>query len=177
LIAWANANKASAGTIAGSFRLLTMLFQRETSTTLALVPYRGGAPAVQDLAAGQIDVLIATSLYLPLVRAGSLRAYAVTSDTRLVGAPEIPTFEESGLPSLSYFEWNALFAPKGTPGDIIGKLNRAVLEALADPAVPRRPADFEFEVFPREKQTPEALAAMQKADAKKMVTINAGVRD
>jgi tripartite-type tricarboxylate transporter receptor subunit TctC len=87
---------------------------------------------VQDLAAGQIDVLIATSLYLPLVCAGSIRAYAVTSDTRLVGAPEIPTFEESGLPSLSYFEWDALFAPKGTPSDIIGKLNRAAMEALAD---------------------------------------------
>jgi tripartite-type tricarboxylate transporter receptor subunit TctC len=108
LIAWAkaNANKASAGIVAGNFRLLTMLFQRETSTNLALVPYRGGAPAVQDLAAGQIDVLIATSLYLPLVRAGSVRAHAVTSDTRLVGAPEIPTFEESGLPSLSYFDWD-----------------------------------------------------------------------
>jgi tripartite-type tricarboxylate transporter receptor subunit TctC len=127
LIAWAKANKASAGTISGSFRLLTMLFQRETGTNLALVPYRGGAPAVQDLAAGQIDVLIATSLYLPLVRSGSVRAYAVTSDTRLIGAPEIPTFEESGLPSLSYFEWSALFAPKGTPSDIIGKLNRAAI--------------------------------------------------
>jgi Tripartite tricarboxylate transporter family receptor len=81
LIGWVNVNKASAGTIAGNFRLMTMLFQRETSTNLALVPYRGGAPTVQDLAAGQIDVLIATSLYLPL-RAGSVQAYAVTSDTR-----------------------------------------------------------------------------------------------
>jgi tripartite-type tricarboxylate transporter receptor subunit TctC len=173
LIAWAkaNANKAWAGTIAGSFRLMTMLFQGETSTNLALVPYRGGAPAVQDLEAGQIDVLIATSLYLPLVRAGSVRAYAVTSDTRLAGAPEIPTFEESGLPSLSYFEWNALFAPKGTPSDIIGKLNRAAMEALADPAVRRRLTDFEFEAPPPEKQTPEALAGMQKADAKKWLPL------
>jgi len=172
-IAWVktNANKASAGSIAGNFRLLTMLFQRETNTNLALVPYRGGAPAVQDLAAGQIDVLIATSLYLALVRAGSIRAYAVTSDTRLLGAPEIPTFEESGLPSLSYFDWDALFAPKGTPGDIIGKLNRAAMEASADPAVRRRLADFEFEAPPREKQTPEALAAMQQADAKKWLPL------
>jgi tripartite-type tricarboxylate transporter receptor subunit TctC len=82
-------------------------------------------------------------------------------------APEIPTFKESGLPSLSYFEWNSLFAPKGTPGDIIGKLNMAAMEALTDPTVPLRLADFEFEALPREKQTPEALAAMQKADAKK----------
>jgi tripartite-type tricarboxylate transporter receptor subunit TctC len=173
LIAWAraNANKVSAGNIAGSFRLMTMLFQRETNTNLTLVPYRGGPPAVQDLAAGQLDVLIATSLYLPLARAGSIKAYAVTSDTRLVGAPEIPTFKELGLPSLSYFEWASLFAPKGTPGDIIGRLNKAAMEALGDPALLLRLADFEFEAFPREKQTPEALSAMQKADAQKWLPL------
>jgi tripartite-type tricarboxylate transporter receptor subunit TctC len=173
LITWSkvNANKVSAGNIAGSFRLMTMLFQRETSTNLTLVPYRGGPPAVQDLVAGQLDVLIATSLYLPLVRSGSIKAYAVTSDTRLVGAPEIPTFKESGLPLLSYFEWASLFAPKGTPGDPIGKLDKAVMEALADPAVLLRLADFQFEAFPREKQTPEALTAMQKADAQKWLPL------
>jgi tripartite-type tricarboxylate transporter receptor subunit TctC len=116
LIAWAKANKASAGIVAGDFRLLAMLFQRETSTNLALVPYRGGAPAVGDLGAGQIDMVIATSFYLPLVRAGSIRAYAVTSDTRLAGAPDIPTFGELGLPVLTYSEWSGLFAPRVRQG-------------------------------------------------------------
>jgi tripartite-type tricarboxylate transporter receptor subunit TctC len=148
-----------------------MLFQREIGANLTLVPYRGGPPAVQDLAAGQLDVLIATSIYLPLVRAGTIKAYAVTSDTRLAGAPEIPTFKESGLPSLSYFEWASLFAPNHTLGEIIKKLNRAATDALADPAVVLRVTDLEFEAFPRERQTPEALSAMEKADSQKWLPL------
>jgi tripartite-type tricarboxylate transporter receptor subunit TctC len=91
----------------------------------------------------------------------------VTSDTRLALAPDIPTFGEMGLPALSYSSWGALFAPKGTPRDIIGKLNAAVVEALADPAVRSRLADLGYEIFPREQQTPEALGALQKADIEK----------
>jgi tripartite-type tricarboxylate transporter receptor subunit TctC len=169
LIAWlkANPNKASAGVVALGFRLLTALLQRETGVSLALVPYRGGAPAVQDLAAGQIDLLIATPVYLPQVRAGSIKAYAVTSDTRSVLAPDIPTFAEMGLPTLSWSDWAGFFAPKGTPTDIIARLNAPVADALADPVVRSRLTDLGSEVFPREQQTPEALAALQKRDVKK----------
>jgi tripartite-type tricarboxylate transporter receptor subunit TctC len=101
------------------------------------------------------------------VRSGRIKAYAVTGDTRLEQAPDIPTFGEMGLPTLSHSEWFGLFVPRGTSRDIISKLNAAVVAALADPAVRSRLADLGMEIFPREKQTPEALAAMQKADAEK----------
>jgi tripartite-type tricarboxylate transporter receptor subunit TctC len=103
--------------------LLDLFFQRETATQLALVPYRGEAPATQDLVAGQIDVLYTSLSQISLVRAGSIRAYAATSETRL--ALDIPTFAEMGLPSLSYSAWFGLFAPKGASRDIIGTLNAA----------------------------------------------------
>jgi tripartite-type tricarboxylate transporter receptor subunit TctC len=120
---------------------------------------------MQDLVAGQIDLAFSTPLDLPQARAGSVKAYAVTSDTRFSLAPDVPTFAEMGLPTLSYPAWMGLFAPKGTPRDLIGKLNAAAVDALADPAVRSRLADLGYEVFPRERQTPEALGAMQKADA------------
>ena len=131
------------------------------------MPYRGLAPAMQDLVAGQIDLLFAAPDALPLMRAGSIKAYAVTSETRLALAPDIPTFGEMGLPALSYSAWFGLFAPKGTPKDIIAKLNAAAVEALADPAVRSRLVDLGLEIFPREQQTPEALGAIVKADAEK----------
>jgi tripartite-type tricarboxylate transporter receptor subunit TctC len=104
---------------------------------------------------------------LPLVRAGSIKAYAVTSDTRLALAPDIPTFAEMGLPMLSYSAWFGLFAPKATAKDIIVKLNAAVAYALADPEVQFRLTDLGQEVFPREQRTPDALGALVKADAEK----------
>jgi tripartite-type tricarboxylate transporter receptor subunit TctC len=169
LIAWlkANPNKASMGVPAASGRLLAAFFQKETGTQFAKVPYRGNAPAMQDLLAGQIDLFYGTPDQLPLMRAGSIKAYAVSSDMRMVLAPDIPTFAEMGLPALSYSLWFGLFAPKSTPTDIIGKLNAAAVEALADPAVQSRFADLGLDVFPRERQTPEALGALVKADAEK----------
>jgi tripartite-type tricarboxylate transporter receptor subunit TctC len=116
---------------------------------------------------GQIDFILATPLQLPLVRESSIKAYAVTSDTRLVLAPDIPTFAEMGLPALSFSSWGGFYTPKGTPGDIIDKINAAAAEALADPGVRSRLIDLGLEIFPRERQTPEALAALQKADAEK----------
>ena len=101
------------------------------------------------------------------MRAGSIKAYAVTSDTRLAQAPDIPTCGEMGLPMLSYSTWYGLFAPRGTPKDIIGKLNAAAVNALADPKVRSRIADLGMDIFPREQQTPEALGALVKADAEK----------
>jgi tripartite-type tricarboxylate transporter receptor subunit TctC len=171
LIVWlkTNPDKASLGTVTIGIRLLTVLFQKETGTHFALVPYRGIAPAMQDLLAGQIDLLFSAPDGLPLMRVGSIKAFAVTSDRRSALAPDIPTFGEMGLPALSGSGtgWFGLFAPRGTPRDIIGKLNAAVVESLADPAVHSRLAELGFEIFPREQQTPEALAALQKADAEK----------
>jgi tripartite-type tricarboxylate transporter receptor subunit TctC len=142
MIAWlkANPNKASAGVVIGGAHVLTAFFQRETATQFTLVPYRGSA--TQDLVAGQIDLYMATLNLLPLVRAGSIKLLAVSTDTRVAVAPDVPTFAEMGLPALSYRGWNGLFAPKGTPKDIIAKLNAAAVESLADPAVRLRLDDF-----------------------------------
>jgi tripartite-type tricarboxylate transporter receptor subunit TctC len=169
LIDWlkANPNKASAGIVSTGTNLVTKFFQKETGTEFTLVPYRGVAPAVQDLVAGQFDLLLTTPDALPLMRAGSVKAYAVTSDARLALAPEIPTFAEMGLPTVSYSGWYALFAPKGTSRDIIAKLNSAAVEALADPVVRSRLIDLGLEIFPREQQTPEALGTLVKSDAEK----------
>jgi tripartite-type tricarboxylate transporter receptor subunit TctC len=181
LITWlkANPNKASMAVGFTGARLLAAYLQQQTGTQFALIPYRGGAPAMQDLVAGQIDLAIDFAFTsLPLVRAGSIKGYATASDKRWAQAPDIPTFAEIGLPALTYFEWGALFAPQGTPRDIINKLNAAVVEALADPVVRSRITEFGSEIFPREQQTPEALAAMQKADTEKWWPIMraAGIR-
>ena len=167
LIAWlrANPNKASAGVISVGFRMMMALFQKETRTRFTFVPYRGVAPELQDLVGGRIDFFFESPIQLPLMRAGNIKAYAVTSDARLSEAADIPTFSEMGLPSVSYSAWLGLFAPKNVPQQIIGKLNVAAVEALADQSVRSWLADFGQQVYPHERQTPEALGALRKADA------------
>ena len=169
LITWlkSNPNKALMAVIALGPHLEAAFFQKETGTHLVLVPYRSGPTAMQDLAAGQIDLVISTPDQLPLLRAESIKALAVTGDTRLAQAPDIPTYGEMGLPALTFYAWIGLFAPKGTPGDIIRRLNAAAVEALADPGVRSRLADLGEGIFPPEQQTPEALGALQRADAEK----------
>jgi tripartite-type tricarboxylate transporter receptor subunit TctC len=169
LVVWlkANPDKASAAIVTVGVHLVTAFFQKETGTQFALVPYRGTAPAMQDLVAGQIDLSFDLPVQLPLMRAGSIKALAVTSDTRLAAAPDIPTIGEMGLPALASSTWFGLFAPRGTPRDIIAKLNAAAVEALADPTVRSRFVALGLEIFPRERQTPEALGALVKADAEK----------
>jgi len=169
LIAWVktNPNRASAGYATSATHLLTMFLQKQTETQFALVPYRGSAPEIQDLAAGHIDFAFQPPDGLPLMRSGTVRAYAATSDTRLGVAPDIPTFAEMGLPALSFSAWMGLFAPKGTPREVIDKLNGATVDALADPAVQSRIVDLGFGLFPRQRQTPELLGAVMKADAEK----------
>jgi tripartite-type tricarboxylate transporter receptor subunit TctC len=170
LIAWLKANptKASAGIYSVGGRLISEHFQKETGTQFTLLPYRGLAPALQDMAAGQIDICLAgVPASLPLVRAGTIRAYAVTSERRLAAAPEIPTVGELGLPRLSYSSWFGLFAPKGTSKDIIHKLAAAVVDALADAATRSRLVDLGEEIIPDDQQSPEALRALQEADIKK----------
>jgi tripartite-type tricarboxylate transporter receptor subunit TctC len=172
LIAWlkANPDKASAGTTGtgGASHVAAILFQKETSTRFQFVPYRGLAPAMQDLVAGQIDMMIdnpATSL--PQVRAGTIKAYATTAKARLAAAPDIPTADEAGLPGFIVSQWTALWAPKGTPMDIIAKLNEAVVASLADKNVLARLADLGQSIPPRDQQTPESLTAYQKAEIEK----------
>jgi tripartite-type tricarboxylate transporter receptor subunit TctC len=172
LIAWlkANPDKASAGTTGtgGASHVAAILFQKETSTRFQFVPYRGLAPAMQDLVAGQIDMMIdnpATSL--PQVRAGTIKAYATTAKARLAAAPDIPTADEAGLSGFTVSQWTALWAPKGTPKDIIAKLNEAVVESLADKNVLARLADLGQSIPPRDQQTPESLGAYQKAEIEK----------
>jgi tripartite-type tricarboxylate transporter receptor subunit TctC len=172
LIAWlkANPDRASAGTTGtgGASHVAAIFFQKETGTRFQFVPYRGLAPAMQDLVAGQIDLMIdnpATSL--PQARAGTIKAYATTAKARLAAAPDIPTADEAGLPGFNVSQWTALWAPNGTPKDIIAKLNEAVVEALADTNVIARLADLGQYIPPREQQTPEALRAYQKAEIEK----------
>jgi tripartite-type tricarboxylate transporter receptor subunit TctC len=172
LIAWlkANPDKASMGTVgAGSpGHLLGLLLQQETGTRFGLVAYRGAAPQTQDLVAGQIDMGIANpATALPHVQAGSIKAFAVTAKNRLAVAPDIPSVDEAGLPGLYFSLWAGLFAPKGTPRDIIDKLNSAAVDTLSDPNMRHKLAAQGFEIPPREQQTPEALGAYQKAEIEK----------
>jgi tripartite-type tricarboxylate transporter receptor subunit TctC len=170
LITWLKANpgKASQGTAGAGTRVSGAFFQSLSGTSFAFVPYRGSAPAMQDLISGQIDIMFdQISNSLAQARAGNIKAFAVTAKTRLALAPEIPTVDEAGLPGFHISLWNAIWAPKGTPKDIIAKLNAAVVQSLADPNVRRALTDLGQEIPPREQQSPEALAAYQKAEIQK----------
>lgn len=173
MIAWLknNPDKASAGTFATVIRLATELFRKETGTRFAIVPYRGSAPVLQDLLAGQIDLSFDSVLQLAQVRAGNTKAYAIAGDSRSALAPDIPTFREMGLPSVSVDSWWALFAPKGTSSDIVARLNRAAIETMADPSIRVRLAALGFDVVPSEQQTPQALADRQKAETEKWLPL------
>jgi tripartite-type tricarboxylate transporter receptor subunit TctC len=171
-VGWIKANegKVSAGTAgAGSAtHVAGVYFQNITGTRFQFVPYRGTGPALQDLVAGQIDFIVdQASNSLQHVRDGKIRAYAVTASARLPSAPDIPTVAEAGLPSLDISVWYGLWAPKGTPKEIIAKLNAAAVQALSEPAVRQRFAELGLDMPPRDRLTPEALAAYQKAEIEK----------
>jgi tripartite-type tricarboxylate transporter receptor subunit TctC len=169
LVAWLKTSPTTASVGIGSAisHLTAALFQRETGTQLTKVPYRTANVAMQDLVAGQIDLVFTTPDRLALVQSGGAKAFAVTSDARLAPCPDVPTFVESGLPALSFSPWFALFAPAGTPKDVIDKLNGAAAAALTDPTARSHLVALGMEIFPREQQTPEALGALQKADAER----------
>jgi tripartite-type tricarboxylate transporter receptor subunit TctC len=171
-IAWlkANPDKASAGTagLGSAAHIGGVLFQNATGTRFQFVPYRGGAQLMQDLVAGQIDLIInLAGLSLTQARAGRIKVYAVMGKNRSALAPDIPTVDEAGLPGFYMSSWTGLWAPKGTPKDVIAKLNAAVVDALADPNVSTRLADTGQDIPPRVQQTPEALGALQKAEIEK----------
>ncbi len=171
-VAWlkANPDKASMATVGNGSpgHLLGIVMKKETGAQFTFVPYRGAGPSVQDLVAGQIDMtFINTATALPFVRGGSAKALGLTSLKRMAVAPEIPTMDEAGLPGLSFSLWAALFAPHDTPTDIIAKLNAAAVNTLHDADVRRKLEAQGFDIPPRERQTPEALGAYQKAEIEK----------
>jgi tripartite-type tricarboxylate transporter receptor subunit TctC len=172
LIAWLkdNAGKATAGTAGAGTgaHVAGVFFKAKTDTDFQFVPYRGAGPAMIDLVAGQIDIMFdqATNS-LPQVKSGAIKAFAVTSPTRLASAPDIPTVDEAGLPGLYISYWHGIWAPKNTPKDIVAKLNAAIGAALVDPNVRQRFAELGQEIPPPEQQSPAALAAFQKAETEK----------
>jgi tripartite-type tricarboxylate transporter receptor subunit TctC len=166
----ANPDKASVG-IAGvgaTGHLTGISFQKETGTKFQFVPYRGNAPAMQDLLAEQIDFMIEpSSNFKSLVAAGSVKPYAITGRTRLPSSPEIPTADEAGLPGFFASLWYGLWVPKGTPKDIIARLNATMVQVLADPSVKARFAELGIQISPLDQQSPEVLRAFQQAEAER----------
>jgi tripartite-type tricarboxylate transporter receptor subunit TctC len=172
LVTWMKANpgKATAGTVGvgGPTDIAAIYFQRHTGTAFQFVPYRGGAPLIQDLIAGQIDLTFGQAAnYLNPVRTGQLKAFAVLSNKRWWASPNTPTIDEAGGPDLYSSFWHGLWVPKGTPKDVIAKLNTAMSQALDDPGLKKRFSDIGQDIWPKEFQNPAALAAQQKAQIEK----------
>jgi tripartite-type tricarboxylate transporter receptor subunit TctC len=166
----ANPDKASAGVagVGAAGHLAGIAFQRETGTKFQFVPYRGNAPAMQDLLAGQIDFMMEpASNFRGLISTSSIKPFAVTGKARLLSSPDIPTAEEAGLPGFVASLWYGLWVPKDTPKDIIEKLNATLREVLADPSVRKRFDELGIQISPRDQQSPEALRAFQKAESER----------
>jgi tripartite-type tricarboxylate transporter receptor subunit TctC len=183
LIGWVKANEAKVSSGTGGAgtpsHVSGVYFQNTTNAKFQIVHYRGAAPAMQDLLAGHIDITFDQAANsLPQVRAGKIRAYAVTANKRLAAAPDIPTVDEAGLPGFYMAIWHGYWVPRGTPHAVIQKLNAALVESLADPAVRKKLEDLGQEIMPREQQTPEALGAHHKAEIDKWWPIikSAGIK-
>jgi len=176
LVALAKANPGKLADGGGGYGTIShislLYFQQLSGTSVQFIPYRGASAALQDMLAGQIDMMIdQPSNSLPHVQAGKVRALAVTAPTRLPAAPDIPTADEAGLPGFHTSVWQALWVPRGTPEPVIEALNKAVRAALADPKVRQRFADLGQEIPPAEQQTAQWLADFQKAEVDKWVPL------
>jgi len=172
LLAWlkANPDKATQGNagIGTPSHVAGVFFQNAIGAQWSLVPYRSAGLSMQDLVAGNIDITLDTpAVSMPQVRSGNIKAYAVTAKSRIAVAPDIPTTDEAGLPGFYFSFWHALWAPKGTPKDIIAKLNAAAVSTLADGPMRAKLVELAQEIFPREQQTPEALLAYHQAEIAK----------
>jgi tripartite-type tricarboxylate transporter receptor subunit TctC len=167
LVAWMKANPGK-GTLANqnaAARVSGLLLQKATGTDFRFVSYRGGGPAMTALVAGKVDLLvIQAAAALPQVRAGTVKAIANLSPQRSAAIPGIPTSNEAGVPGFYMSGWFGFFAPKGTPGDAIAKLNAAMMQILANPATRKRFAQLGLDVAPRTLQTPDGLAAFHKVE-------------
>jgi tripartite-type tricarboxylate transporter receptor subunit TctC len=172
LLAWLKSrpSPATAGTAgAGSgSHIAGLYFENVSGIKLQYVPYRGTAPALNDLVAGQIDIIIdQTSNSINQVRGGNIRAYAITADKRIESAPDVPTVDEAGLPGFHMTLWSGLWVPKGTPKEIVDKLNTAAVDALNDPAVRKQLENLGLQMPPKDQLTPQALGDWQKAEIAK----------
>jgi tripartite-type tricarboxylate transporter receptor subunit TctC len=170
LVAWMQANPGKITFVNqnAAAQVSGVLFEQATGQKVQFIPYRGAGPAMTDLLSGQVDLLVVqAAVALPQVQAGTVKALANLSPRRSQAVPDIPTSDESGVPGLYMSGWFGLFAPKATPKDVIAKLNAAMVQALADPAVRTRFVELGLDVASREQQTPDGLAAFQKAEIEK----------
>jgi tripartite-type tricarboxylate transporter receptor subunit TctC len=172
LIEWLKARPtpATAGTAgAGSgSHIAGLYFENVTSIKLQYVPYRGTGPAMNDLVAGQIDVIVdQLSNSISQVRAGTIRAYAVTDTKRVESAPDIPTTEEAGLPGFRMTLWSGMWVPKDTPKEIVAKLNASAVDALNDPTVRKQLENLGLQMPPKDQLSPQSLGTWQKAEIAK----------
>jgi tripartite-type tricarboxylate transporter receptor subunit TctC len=170
LVAWMNANPGKITFVNqnAAAQVTGILFEQATGHKVQFIPYRGAGPAMTDLLSGQVDLLVVQgAVALPQVRAGTIKAIANLSPQRSASMPDIPTSDEGGVPGLYMSGWFGFFAPKGTPKDVIARLNGAMMQALADPAVRARFTELGLDVASHQQQTPEGLAAFQKAEIEK----------
>ena len=170
LVAWmkANPDKITFVNQNAAAQVSGILFEKATGQKVQFIPYRGAGPAMTDLVSGTVDLLVVqAAVALPQVQAGNIKVIANLSPQRSSVVPNIPTSDESGVPGLYMSGWFGFFAPKGTPKEVIAKLNAAMVDALADPAIRKRYADLGLDVASREQQTPEGLAAFHKAEIEK----------
>ena len=170
LVAWMKANPGKITFVNqnAAAQVSGILLQQLTGTQVQFIPYRGAGPAMTDLISGQVDLLVVQgAVALPQVRGGTIKAIVNLSPNRSASMPDIPTSDEGGVPGLYMSGWFGFFAPRSTPKDIIDKINSAMVQVLADPAVRARFAELGLDVASREQQTPEGLAAFQKAEIEK----------
>jgi tripartite-type tricarboxylate transporter receptor subunit TctC len=170
LVSWMKANPGKINFVNqnAAANVSGVLFENLTQQKVQFIPYRGAGPAMTDLVSGTVDLLVVQgAVALPQIRGGKIKALANLSAQRSASMPDIPTADETGVPGLYMSGWFGFFAPKGTPKDIIARLNAATVEALADPAIQKRFVELGLDVAPREQQTPEGLAAFQKAEIDK----------
>jgi tripartite-type tricarboxylate transporter receptor subunit TctC len=181
LVAWMKAHPGDAKFVNqnASAQVGGLLLQKLTDTKVLFIPYRGAGPAMTDMLSGQVDLLLVQgAVALPQVRAGTIKALVNLAPQRSASMPDIPSADEAGVPGFYMLGWFGFFAPKGTPPDVIARLNGAMVQALADPGLQKKFAEFGLDVASREQQTPEGLAAFHKAEIEKWWPIikAAGIR-
>jgi tripartite-type tricarboxylate transporter receptor subunit TctC len=170
MVAWMKANPGAATLVdqTAAAHVTGMLLKDQAGVDFRFIPYRGAGPALQDMLAGNVDLLVVQAAAVTAhVRSGAIKILANLSPKRSAVLPNVPTSAEGGLPNLLAAGWFGFFAPKGTPKEAVAKLNGAMMAALADPSVQKRFADLGLDVAPRELQTPEGLAAFHKAETEK----------
>lgn len=171
LIAYAKANpdKVTAGTagVGAASHIGGLYFEEKTGSKVRFIPYRGGGPALQDLVAGQIDIMFDQAANsIPQIQADKIKVFAVTAKQRMNTMPNVPTVDEAGLPGLYIAVWHGLWAPKGTPKEVTAKLSAAIMESLSDPQVRAKFIGLGQEIPEPAQQTAQSLRAYHEAEIK-----------